>query len=72
MKQIDDADTRLYVEATAPMANLLEIAESFQRMRVSMRDYTCQANEQQRAKSRDQVAKLRGEISENSLVVETA
>jgi len=51
------------------MANLLEVAEGFQRIRVNMRGFTCASTDQERAHAQAQIIKLRNEIKENSLVV---
>ncbi len=38
MHQIDDADTKLYEKITVPLAEMIEVATSFQRIRVNVRD----------------------------------
>lgn len=38
MKKIDDADLMLYKKMTMPISNLLKITESFQRIRINVRD----------------------------------
>ena len=66
LKQLDDADTMLYKNMTVPISDLLQITESFQRVRINVRDLTDADNDSERKNISDTINSLSDIIVENS------
>ncbi|QWV92916.1 methyl-accepting chemotaxis protein [Geomonas oryzisoli] len=66
IRQIDEADTRLYEEITAPLATVAQMSIAFQRVRINLRDFMEAKDESERQAALAMVDKLRKEIGERS------
>ncbi len=60
---IDDADTKLYEKVTVPLGEIADIAISFQRVRINMREMLYSTDIQEIARTQDVVKKLRENIT---------
>ncbi|MBI4979236.1 MAG: methyl-accepting chemotaxis protein [Spirochaetes bacterium] len=66
IKSIEESDKRLYEKVTVPIGQLMDIAVSFQRVRINVRDMVDAENATDIQKIADVIAKLRDKIKENS------
>jgi methyl-accepting chemotaxis protein len=64
LHQIEEADLKLYTHMTVPLAEIGDIAVSFQRIRVNMLDLIAAQNDTDRAKYLEAIKKYRGQITE--------
>jgi methyl-accepting chemotaxis protein len=62
IKEIDDADTKLYEKITVPIGQLQDISTFFQRIRVNTRDLMLTENKAEEAKYLANIKELRGNI----------
>jgi methyl-accepting chemotaxis protein len=70
IRQIDDADTKLYEKETMPLAELANMSVSFQRVRINLRDIIESKDDKEAAAYLETLAKLRQEISGRSVIFE--
>jgi len=63
---IDDADTMLYEKVTVPLSELADMAVSFQRVRINLRQFVEETDTQAKKNNLDTIAKLRQTISEKA------
>ncbi|MDD2309020.1 MAG: MCP four helix bundle domain-containing protein [Desulfuromonadaceae bacterium] len=64
IQQINEADTKLYEKMTVPLGELADIAVSFQRLRINLRDIVATNDKQEMLKIADNIKKLRAETTE--------
>lgn len=65
IKRIDDADTELYVKMTKPLGEMIMIAESFQRIRVNMKDLVLTTSDAEVAEIEKAVENLNQQFDTN-------
>ncbi|MFT4300323.1 MAG: methyl-accepting chemotaxis protein [Desulfovibrio sp.] len=70
LKELDEADTLLYERATAPMLNLLEMAQGFQEQRILVRDVIYSDDPAKQQANRDAFNKSVEEINKHVAQVE--
>ena len=70
IKEIDEADTAMYELNTKPMAPLLTVAVSFQRIRVNYRDLSLADNPEQVNRFATRIKELEGVIQEHLVEIE--
>lgn len=70
LKQLERADTTLYQRVTLPLSNLLHITESFQRVRINVRDLLDAENVNDKTKLSNNINELSKIIVENSDIYE--
>ncbi len=66
LKKVADASTFLYEKMTVPIGQLGEIAETFQRVRVNMRDFSAAETKEEKAAALKTVAELRDKINKEA------
>jgi methyl-accepting chemotaxis protein len=66
IKQIDEADTRLYEKITVPIGQLQDVSTFFQRIRVNTRDLILAENKTDEAKYIANIKELRGGIDKEA------
>jgi methyl-accepting chemotaxis protein len=71
IKQINDADTKLYDKITVPLADLVDLATSFQRIRVNVRDAVLSDNVTQREGYTNRIKELSKIFVDKSKLLET-
>ncbi len=69
---LDDADSVLYEQVAAPMADLLKMAASFQRIRVNLQEYAITEEQGVREHARSTISQLRSVIEVSSKKVEAS
>lgn len=62
IKEIDDADTKLYEKMTVPIGDLNHVDRAFQRIRVNVRDYIYATNDSDRNKFLSRIHELKTEF----------
>jgi methyl-accepting chemotaxis protein len=70
LHQIDDADSKLYHRITIPLGDLGKITESFQRVRINLRDFAEAKTSHDKQQALETIKKLRNEIGEKSAAFE--
>ncbi|MBF0337375.1 MAG: MCP four helix bundle domain-containing protein [Nitrospirae bacterium] len=66
LHKIDAADTFLYEKMTVPLGQLGEITESFQRVRINLRDFVESKNDAERDEALKKISELRDKIAKTS------
>ena len=64
LNQINDADTFLYMNITVPLGEISDIAVSFQRVRINLRDVVESTDDAEVAASRETIKQLSARITE--------
>ena len=71
MHQIDAADTKLYEKITMPLADMVEVATSFQRIRVNLRDAVLAKNQTDRNAKFKRIEELTKIFQDNATKIES-
>ncbi|NJK94023.1 MAG: hypothetical protein HC905_03010 [Bacteroidales bacterium] len=70
IKQIDAADTKLYANITVPVADMIDMATAFQRIRVNVRDAIHANNNEDRKAKLDRIEELTKIFNEKMVRIE--
>ena len=69
---LDDADSVLYERVAAPMADLINVAATFQRVRLNLLDYATSSDQVVKDRARNTISQFRASIEASSRKVEAS